>query len=578
MKHIDANLLKQMLLSGANNLYNHYPEVDQLNVFPVPDGDTGMNMNLTVSSGAREIENRPDDDDLFGLANAFSRGLLMGARGNSGVITSQIFKGFSLALKDKKNIDAIELAEAFRSAKEVAYKAVMKPVEGTILTVIRESSDALKTLVKEGMPIEEAMDCMLEEARKSLAHTPELLPVLKEVGVVDSGGAGLVYLIEGMAEATHGYVIIRNTDVGEAPTAPISSAYAGAKLSEDEEGYGYCTQFILRIGRQEDGKKPFDEKRFSKFLQAHGKSIVTVRDEDIVKVHVHTLAPGNMLNYAQQFGEFVTITIENMSEEHDNISHGKKATEYDLGRGAVVNENTPAATEVEEVEEMRIDKEFALIAVSSGQGLDEMFTELGVDVIVSGGQTMNPSTEDFVRAIAKAHARHVYILPNNSNIVLAASQACEVTEGGEISAYVVPSKTIPQGLAAAMSFSMAEQSAEEILKAMKSSLRRVRSGQVTYAIKDTDISGVHITKGYYMAMKDKNIVSCVKDKIVALNDLISALARRNASVLTVIVGEDVSEEEQAAVEESLNSQYGDDLEVTVYRGNQGVYSFLVGME
>lgn len=578
MKHVDAKLLKQMLLSGANNLYNHYPEVDQLNVFPVPDGDTGMNMNLTVSSGSREIENRPDNDDLYGLASSFSRGLLMGARGNSGVITSQIFKGFSNALKDKKTLTALELADAFVSAKEVAYKAVMKPVEGTILTVIREASDALKLLVKENMTIEEAMDLFLAEARKSLDHTPELLPVLKEVGVVDSGGAGLVYLIEGMTEAVHGFVVIRNADVGETPAQPVvNSAYAGAKLSEDEEGYGYCTQFILRIGKKEDGKKPFDEQKFSRFLQANGKSIVTVRDDDIVKVHVHTLTPGNMLNFAQQFGEFVTITIENMSEEHDNISRGNKATDYDIGRGLTPNAPEKAKEE-EEVEPFRADKEFAMVAVSSGAGLDEMFKQLGVDVIVSGGQTMNPSTEDFVRAIAKCHARHVFLLPNNSNIVLAASQACEVCDGEEVHAYVVPSKTIPQGLSAAMSFSMAGEDAEAILKTMKASLRKVKSGQVTYAIKDTDISGVHITKDFYMAMKDKNIVSCVKDKMIALSDLIASLVKHSSSILTVIVGKDITDDELASVEESLTSQYGDQLEVVVYRGDQAVYSFLVGVE
>ena len=575
MKHIDAKSLKQMLLSGANNLYNHYPEVDQLNVFPVPDGDTGMNMNLTVSSGAREIENRPDNDDLFALGSSFSRGLLMGARGNSGVITSQIFKGFSNALQGKKQLNALDLAAAFVSAKEVAYKAVMKPVEGTILTVIREASDALKEYVKAYMPIEDAMDYFLAQARKSLDHTPELLPVLKEVGVVDSGGAGLVYLIEGMTEAVHGYVVIRNADVGETNVAPaINSAYAGAQLFEDEEGYGYCTQFILRIGKKEDGKKPFDEKKFARFLQTHGKSVVTVRDDDIVKVHVHTLTPGNMLNYAQQFGEFVTITIENMSEEHNNITRGGKATDYDIGHGDTKKE-TPIE---EEPEEIRIDKEFALVAVSSGSGLDEMFTQLGVDVIVSGGQTMNPSTEDFVKAIAKCHARHVFLLPNNSNIVLAASQACEVMEGQEIHAYVVPSKTIPQGLSAAMSFSMAGDDADTILKTMKASLRKVKSGQVTYAIKDTEISGIHITKGYYMAMKDKNIVSCVKDKMVALSDLIASLVKRSASVLTVIVGEDVSDEEMSSIEESLGGEYGDQCEVVVYRGDQAVYSFLVGVE
>jgi DAK2 domain fusion protein YloV len=323
MKSIDASLLKQMYISGANNLYNHYPEIDQLNVFPVPDGDTGMNMNLTVTSGAKEIQNR-NDDNVFDLASAFSKGLLMGARGNSGVITSQIFRGFAKALEGKKEINVRELGAAFISAKEVAYKAVMKPVEGTILTVIRESSAALNEHIKKDTSIEEAMDFLLQEAEASLQRTPDLLPVLKEVGVVDSGGAGLCKLLEGMDKAVHGEVVPRSSDVGSSgsPAQAEVPMYAGAKLTEDEEGYGYCTQFIVRLAKPGEGKKPFIEKKFKQFLANHGKSLVMVRDDDIVKVHVHTLTPGNMLNFAQNYGEFVTITIENMSEEHHNIENG----------------------------------------------------------------------------------------------------------------------------------------------------------------------------------------------------------------------------------------------------------------
>lgn len=577
MKTIDATTLKEMYISAANNLYNHYPEIDQLNVFPVPDGDTGMNMNLTVTSGAKEIQNR-EFDDLHAVASNFSRGLLMGARGNSGVITSQIFRGFAQGCEGKKTLNAIDLAKALVSGKEVAYKAVMKPVEGTILTVIRESSAALKEFVKKGTTIEEAFDYFLEQAKKSLDHTPELLPVLKEVGVVDSGGAGLVRIIEGMASAVHGHIIERNADVATAePAAPL---YAGAKLSEDdEEAYGYCTQFILRLDDgKTPGKKPFNEKNFMRFLSAHGKSLVTVRDEEIVKVHVHALSPGMMLNYAQQFGEFVTIIIENMSEEHHNIEKGYKATDYLKaleGDGAKKKEQV--LPEPEE-ENPSLDKDMALISVCSGAGLEEMFKELGVDEIVSGGQTMNPSTEDFVKAIKKTRARNVIILPNNSNIVMAASQAADVMEGSEIKVKVVQSKTIPQGIASAMMYSP-EGDLESVYSEMKSALKTIRSGSVTYAIKDTEIEGVHITKGFYMAMKDKNIVSCVKDKLEALFDLSESLLRRGEpSIITVIAGEDVTDEEASKAREVLEERYGDEIEVDVKRGGQPVYSFLVGVE
>ena len=577
MKTIDATTLKGMYISAANNLYNHYPEIDQLNVFPVPDGDTGMNMNLTVTSGAKEIQNR-EFDDLHAVASNFSRGLLMGARGNSGVITSQIFRGFAQGCEGKKTLNAIDLAKALVSGKEVAYKAVMKPVEGTILTVIRESSAALKEFVKKGTSIEEAFDYFLEQAKKSLDHTPELLPVLKEVGVVDSGGAGLVRIIEGMASAVHGHIIERNADVATAePAAPL---YAGAKLSEDdEEAYGYCTQFILRLDDgKTPGKKPFNEKNFMRFLSAHGKSLVTVRDEEIVKVHVHALSPGMMLNYAQQFGEFVTIIIENMSEEHHNIEKGYKATDYLKaleGDGAKKKEQV--LPEPEE-ENPSLDKDMALISVCSGAGLEEMFKELGVDEIVSGGQTMNPSTEDFVKAIKKTRARNVLILPNNSNIVMAASQAADVMEGSEIKVKVVQSKTIPQGIASAMMYNP-EGDLESVYSEMKSALKTIRSGSVTYAIKDTEIEGVHITKGFYMAMKDKNIVSCVKDKLEALFDLSESLLRRGEpSIITVIAGEDVTDEEANKAREVLEERYGDEIEVDVKRGGQPVYSFLVGVE
>jgi DAK2 domain fusion protein YloV len=575
MKNINGQTLKQLFLSGANNLYNHYPQIDQLNVFPVPDGDTGMNMNLTLTSGAKEIQNK-NDENIYEIARSFSKGLLMGARGNSGVITSQIFRGFSQALEGKSSIGARELADAFVSGKEVAYKAVMRPVEGTILTVIRESSAALKEEVgkKKDMSIEDALSYLLTEAKKSLEHTPDLLPILKEVGVVDSGGAGLCVVLEGMQLASVGKFVERS-DVGDASEGVNASsvfapsAYAGAKISEDEEGYGYCTQFILRLGNPEQGKKPFIEKRFQNFLASHGKSLVLVRDEDIVKVHVHTLNPGIMLNYAQNYGEFVTITIENMSEEHDNISHGDKATDMNS------NLERKAAKPVEEKKEPL--KDYALIAVSSGPGLDEMFKELGVEEIVSGGQTMNPSTSDFVDAIKRAHAKDVYILPNNSNIVMAASQACDVQDSDEVSVHVVPSKTIPQGMVSLMQFNP-EQSPDDNFNAMKGALKSVISGSVTYAIKDTDMEGFHITKGYYMAMKEgHDIIDCVKDKMEALLSLTKEIVTKDTSILTIFYGEDVSEEEGKKVSETLSKAYPD-IDLDVRKGGQPVYSFLVGAE
>lgn len=573
MKHIDGQQLKQLFLSGANNLYNHYPEIDQLNVFPVPDGDTGMNMNLTLSSGAKEVKNN-NDESVETISRLFSRGLMMGARGNSGVITSQIFKGFSEGCKGKDRLSVEDLANAFAMGKEIAYKAVKNPVEGTILTVIRESSAALVENVGKLTSIEDALNFLFAEAKKSLQHTPDLLPVLKQVGVVDSGGAGLTVIIEGMAKAANGKFIerIENLAEGEAISNVLSTPngkYAGAELSESEEGYGYCTQLLIRLGKPGDGKKSFNEERFKNFLANHGKSLVFVRDDDLIKVHIHTLTPGVMLNFAQQYGEFLTITIENMSEEHHNIEHGNSATDMES--------NIARAKAEKEAQNVPL-KEHAIIAVSSGSGLDEMFKELGVDVIVSGGQTMNPSTQDFLDAVKKAHAKTVYILPNNSNIVLAANQACDVlVENKEINPYVIPSKTIPQGLSALMQFS-SEAESETNYETMKAALKNVISGSVTYAIKDTDIDGVHITKDYYMAMRDdKKVAACVPDKNEALRALLKSLINENSCVATIIAGADVSEEELQTLQEEIQVLYPD-VEINMFSGNQPVYSFLVGIE
>lgn len=573
MKHINGQELKQLFLSGANNLYNHYPEIDQLNVFPVPDGDTGMNMNLTMTSGSKEVKNN-NDESVEVISRLFSRGLMMGARGNSGVITSQIFKGFSEFCKGKECLTPKELAEAFVKGKEIAYKAVKNPVEGTILTVIRESSAALLENVKKLNTIEATLDYLLAEAKKSLKHTPDLLPVLKQVGVVDSGGAGLTVIIEGMAKAANGNFVerIENLAEGEAISNVLGTTngqYAGAQLSESEEGYGYCTQLLIRLGKEGEGKKAFNEQRFKNFLANHGKSLVFVRDDDLVKVHIHTLTPGMMLNFAQQYGEFLTITIENMSEEHHNIEHGNVATDMES--------NIARAKEEKEKQNAPL-KDYALIAVSSGAGLDEMFKELGVDVLVQGGQTMNPSTSDFLDAIKKAHAKTCYILPNNSNIVLAAKQAADVVmEEGECQAYVIHAKSIPQGLNAIMQFSP-DNDPETNFGVMKSGLKNVSSGSVTYAIKDTDIEGVHITKDYYMAMRDdKKVAACVQNKIDALKELIKSMIKPEIVVFTIIAGDDIKEDDIPAIQEEIQALYPD-VEINIFSGKQPVYSFIVGAE
>ena len=566
MKFIDARLLKSMFISASNHLYNHYPEVDALNVFPVPDGDTGMNMNLTMTSGAKEIANR-SDDDVYTVAKTFSKGLLMGARGNSGVITSQIFRGFADSLENKSRIYALDLADAFVNGAKIAYKAVIKPVEGTILTVIRESSDALSEAVDERTSIERAFEILLDEARASLERTPNLLPVLKEVGVVDSGGAGLVKILEGMQGSVVGSPVERN----EATSVVDNQAQVSASDKEDE--YGYCTEFIMRLGPAEF-KKSFNKQRFTSVLGAHGNSLVVVQDDDIVKVHVHTLKPGNVFNYAQQFGEFVKLKCENMTEQHNEILFKEANNEGPHMAAADVKEAPLAAPK--EVKKEK-EKEYALIATSSGEGIDELFNEIGVEYIVSGGQTMNPSTNDFLSMIEKANARNVFIFPNNSNIILAANQARDVLEG-KVNVIVIPTKTIMQGVASAINFNP-DLSAEDNEEVMVEAIESVKSGQVTYAIKDTEIDGVKVRKDEFMAIYNtKEIIGCHKKKIDALKQLLKYMIDEDSSVITVLLGEDVATEKDKVEVEKFIEKTFKDCDYDVRFGKQPVYSYIVGVE
>jgi len=549
MKIIDGHIFKNMVVTGATVLHNNHPEIDALNVFPVPDGDTGTNMSLTFSAGASEIENL-DSDDIFEVSKKLSKGLLMGARGNSGVILSQIFRGISMAFKDKKEANALDLAMALQNGAKVAYKAVMRPVEGTILTVIRESSDAVVKYAKPHMEIEDVFSYFVKAAEESLERTPELLPVLKEVGVVDSGGAGLLLIFTGFMAALAGEEIERIEIKGDANKDALMEVE-----SDSEDAYGYCTEFILRL---EPAKmKAFKEESLRNELERiPGNSIVVVQDEDIVKVHVHTLKPGIALNTAQRYGEFLKLKIENMQEQHNSIMEANEVSEK---AAPVMPQN---------------QKEVAIISVAAGDGIKDMFLELHCDYVVSGGQTMNPSAEDIVEAIRNVNAKHVIVLPNNSNIVMTAQQSAIILED-EIDVQVLPSKTIPQGLSACIMYNP-EVSLEDNLEEMKEAIANVKTGQVTFAIKDTNIDGVEIKANQYMALCEKEITACVPNKIDALKETLNGLVDEDSEIITLIYGEDVNEDEVEEIEKFVEENFEAELEVV--DGKQPVYSFIVGVE
>ncbi len=596
MIKIDGAILKQMIISGSNNLYNCYPEVDALNVFPVPDGDTGTNMNLTMSSGAKEVFNK-NENSIGSVAKDFARGLLMGARGNSGVILSQIFRGFSESLQGKDSVDAISLAEAFVAGKETAYQAVMRPVEGTILTVIREASAALYEKAEKDMPMDEALDILYEEAEKSLERTPELLPVLKDVGVVDSGGAGLCKIFEGFAKALHNQIVEKEMatvteknvaySTGKIPT-PSVEGHGSVQAKFNHEEFGYCTQFLLKLADQDNlqGKKAFNEKRFKAVLEAHGNSIVFIHSDDLVKVHIHTMKPGNIFTYAQQFGEFKTMKCDNMSEQHEELMDDFESEQKKLGvesnedkLNVALKADTTLSSD-EQAKQLGIEKQpkkkYALIAVAVGKGIEEMFRQSNVDYIISGGQTMNPSTADFVNAIKECNAENIFLFPNNGNILMAASQAADLMKE-EHNIAVIPTKTIPQGLTACMVFNP-DATLEENEEVMKENIASVKSGEITYAIKDTTIDGVTVEKDKFMGITGKKIVCCHKHKLNTLVELLEKMVDDEASIITVICGQDITPEERKQAEEKVTEKYGDDFEVDIVDGLQPVYSFFVSVE
>lgn len=542
MERISGKLFKDMLASGMNNLANHSAEVDSLNVFPVPDGDTGTNMSLTFSSGVNDAI-KVEEDHIGKVSKVLSRGLLMGARGNSGVITSQIFRGFFQSVEHLEDMDALQLAQALVNGSRVAYRAVMRPVEGTILTVVREAADYTYayTVTEEITDCIKVMEKMVLEANESLLRTPELLPVLAEVGVVDSGGKGLCVILEGFLSAMKGEVIAPSND---------ASTYDNAqtKVEGGEEEFGFCTEFILHL--TPTGVKHFSEEDFKNELATIGNSIVCVQDDDLVKVHVHTLEPQTAIKMGKRRGRFMKLKIENMQEQHDNILEKEQEKE-------VVAEH----------------KKYAIITVAPGKGIDAMFKELRADIVVGGGQTMNPSTEDFVSAIGKVNADHIIILPNNSNIVLAANQACQVCEDKDI--HVLPTKTIPQGLSACIMFNP-EVDIEDNLSEMQEAIDHVKSGEVTYAIKDTTYEGLEIKKDEYMGIFGKAIVVSDPDMMNSTKALLDKMLDEDAELVTLIYGDTATLEQAEEIAEYIEDT--SDAEVEIHEGNQPVYSFIIGVE
>lgn len=563
-KTMDGEVLRLILISGSNYLFNNYPDIDALNVFPVPDGDTGTNMNLTLTSGAKEIMNIRNDK-ISEVGKLFSRGLLMGARGNSGVILSQIFRGFVLRLENKEVITIGEFAECWMGGAEMAYKAVMRPVEGTILTVIREAAETLKQKVDQASNIGRAMEILLDEAKASLLRTPNLLPVLKEVGVVDSGGAGLIKILEGMLTGLRGEIVERKQLSFPQPTETTTPF---AKFENEE--FGYCTEFIVRLS-DDKTKKKFDQERFTSLISSLGGSLVVVRDEDLVKVHVHTLKPGTALNYAQQYGEFVSLKIENMQEQHSHLTddHAAEFKEKNPTPEVKTNGNAEKISIVEKKEQ----SEYALIAVAVGEGVTTMFKDLRVDYVVSGGQSMNPSTEDFVKAVETVNAKNVFILPNNKNIQLAAEQAASVVEGRNVK--VIPSKTIPQGLSACMYFNP-EAPVDDNVKELNDAIKRIKSGAITFAIKDTTIDKVEIKKDYFMGILESKIVCAEKDINVAAMKLLDKMITEDSAIISIIYGEDVTEKQAQALAKKIADSKS--IEVEVHKGGQPTYSYYFGVE
>ena len=552
---IDAQLLKQMFLAGAKNLDAKKEWINELNVFPVPDGDTGTNMSMTILSAAREVS-AIEVPDMASLAKAISSGSLRGARGNSGVILSQLFRGFSKVITKHTDIDKLVIAESFEKACETAYKAVMKPKEGTILTVAKGAAEkALELATDDDYDLERFIDAIVQEADHVLARTPDMLPVLKQACVVDSGGQGLVQVLKGARDAFLGKEI--DYTIEPAPTASVIRI---SKETEEEIKFGYCTEFIVVLNRPLSEK---EEKKFRSFLNSIGDSIVMVADEDMVKVHVHTNDPGNALQRGLTMGSLSRIKIDNMREEHEERLF-KNAAE--MAKQQKKEENAP--------KQAAEKKEVGFISVSAGDGLSALFEEFGVDYTIQGGQTMNPSTEDFLNAIEQVNAKSIFIFPNNKNIILAANQAAAMATSKEI--IVIPTKTIPQGISALINY-IPEQSVDENRAGMEEIIATVKTGEVTYSIRDTMIEGIAIRKGDYMGIGDSSILANGPDMAVVAMEMVKKMVDGESSLISVYYGTDTTEEDAEKLAGDLGEAFPD-CEIELQNGGQPVYYYIISVE
>ena len=556
MANITTSLFQEMVQAAATRLGNQAEYVNSLNVFPVPDGDTGTNMGMTIENGAKAVADQPAST-VGQVGQVLSKGLLMGARGNSGVITSQLFRGFGQAIKDKEELDGKALAEAFQAGVEVAYKAVMKPVEGTILTVSRGAATAALKKAESTDNAVEVMRAALDGAKAALAKTPEMLPVLKEVGVVDSGGQGLVFIYEGFLSALTGDYLTSEefqatpANMSEMINAEHHKSVAGHVATEDIK-FGYCTEIMVALRKGPTYVKDFDYESFRNYLNELGDSLLVVNDDEIVKVHVHTEDPGLVMQEGLKYGALVKVKVDNMRGQHE-AQLEKEATQ----------EPVPASSA----------KDFGLIAVVAGDGLAEIFKSQGVDVVISGGQTMNPSTEDIVKAIESLNAKNVIILPNNKNIFMAAQSAADVVD---IPAAVVESRTIPQGLTSLLAFNP-EQSLEDNLSAMTDSLADVVSGSVTLAVRDTSIDGLEIHKDDILGMVDGKILVSNPDMETALLATLEKMIDEDSEIVTLYIGQDGQQDLVEKLTQALTDKY-EEIEVEVHQGDQPVYPYLFSVE
>ena len=550
MNTIDAKLLARMFLAGAKNLEVKKEWINELNVFPVPDGDTGTNMTLTIMSAVKEVNNL-EDIQMTSLAKAISSGSLRGARGNSGVILSQLLRGFTKGIRDLEELDAVALARAVDKGVETAYKAVMKPKEGTILTVARGVADKALELAEDAEDLQTFLEDVLEEGRRVLAKTPDMLPVLKEAGVVDSGGQGLMVVLEGAFDAFMGKEVDLTFDGGESAKVVKITPQAEADIK-----FGYCTEFIIVLNKEFTAE---DEVDFKAYLSSLGDSIVCVADDEVVKIHVHTNDPGLAIQRALTYGSLSRIKIDNMREEHQEklIKDAEKI----------------AAQQAEEAAKAP-KKEVGFISVSIGEGFGQIFRDLGVDYLIEGGQTMNPSTEDMLNAISKVNAEHIFILPNNKNIILSANQAKALTKDKDI--IVIPTKTVPQGITAVINY-VPEKSVEDNEKDMTEEITRVKTGQITYAVRDTHIDDKEIHEGDIMGIGDHGMLAVGKEVAAVAKETVEQMVDDETELISIYYGEGFTEEEAEKLAGELEEQY-DYCDVEVNCGGQPIYYCIISVE